>query len=361
MDVESAKGKLQRERKAHWTNITNKEEKRRVQNQVNKCVSRWRQKFHLITAEDYHLLISELQDMREGNTKTREGRPRRYRASGSKRRTSQRLTHKRQKSDTESSYDEDTSPVDFSEETIIVEDHTSQSPVTSQSSNSEHGVSNKTSTRSDSIPINPFDSCDSHTYSNIPLLFGESWHCSDDYDNLTALSGMFCSKEDHTGDSGIESFQQDVFSNSQMENNHAIINRPHTPPENEKDSHGSNNFPSESHQTTVEPSIHDSLQPVSGGHNEEVETWASKALPLPPEESDDRIQQEKRFDGTHLCVLMEVMKNQLKNERENNGIQGKFVSDTQPPLARRDSLATLVKNLIWVLDKKKGSKNLVNG
>ncbi|KAH8586355.1 hypothetical protein B0O99DRAFT_528827, partial [Bisporella sp. PMI_857] len=70
MSIEDAKSQLQREREAyvqaHLTDPKSKKLRRRIQNRINKYVSRWKTSFYLETTEDYHILACEIQDMREG-------------------------------------------------------------------------------------------------------------------------------------------------------------------------------------------------------------------------------------------------------------------------------------------------------
>ncbi|TVY15246.1 hypothetical protein LARI1_G008960 [Lachnellula arida] len=326
MNIEDAKSELQSEREAYVTYFVKKKKQpvRRVQNRINKCVSRWKTFFYLDTVEDYRILACKIQDMREGRAKRREGRPRRP-EDRSKRRTSQRLADKRRKPDADKSEEDSLfdSGIDFgfdhldtalpSEEDVNISTETSTSHPSVASSRDEfaHSLSNEIDSTSDSISSNLFDFCDSQTlsqYSNISSLADETWCHSDDMSDPASMSGMLYSGTNIAGDRWIGSLQQDICDGSSM--NFEWQGVP------------------ESHGPVIQPVIHHAIKSASNT-------------------AGNRMQQPKQIDEAQLCMLLMELKSQLHEGRRDT-IQTR-PTQSRRPLAERDDLAPLIEQCLTTL------------
>lgn len=323
MNIEDAKSELQSEREAYWAHLTDPM-RRRVQNRINKYVSRWNTSFYLDTAEDFHILACEIQDMRKGRGKRRVGRPRKPDNRG----TSQRLADQRCKPDADK-LEEDTlfgSGVDFgfdqldtalpSEEDVNISTETSTSHPSVASSGGEftHNLSNEIYSPPDSISSNIFDFCNSQTlsqYSNISSLTDETWCHSDDMSD-PAMSGML------SGANIAGSLQQDICDGISMnfdwQGDPPSFNGPHDVVGNGEHWNGSNNLVPESHGPFIQPVMHDPVKSTSRGIDGSIGllSW----LPSPNTDGNE-VQQAKRFDEVHLSMLMTELKSQLHKGRKD--------------------------------------------
>lgn len=369
MNIEDAKSELQSEREAYWAHLTDpklKALKRRVQNRINKYVSRWKTFFYLDTAEDYHILACEIQDMRVGRAKRREGRPRRP-EDRSKRRTSQRLADKRRKPDADNLEEDNLfdSGIDFgpdqldtalpSEEDVNIstETSTSHSSVTSSGGEFAHSLSNEIDSTPDSISSNLFDFCNSQTlsqYSNISSLADETWCHSDDMSDPASISGMLHSGTNIAGERWIGSLQQGICDGNSMnfewQGDPTSSNGSHNVTGIGEHWSGSNIFVPESHGPVIQPVIHDPMKFASGGIDGGVGLQSSIAL-LPPDTAGNGMQQPKRFDEAQLYKLMTELKSQLHGGRKDT-IQTRPVQRRRP-LAERDDLAPLIEQCLTTL------------
>jgi hypothetical protein len=368
MNIEDAKGELQSEREAYVTYFVEiiKQPVRRVQNRINKCVSRWKTFFYLDTVEDYQILTCKIRDMREGRAKRREGRPRRP-EDRSKRRTSQRLADKRRKPDAENleedslfdsgihfGFDQlDTARPSEEDVNISTETSTSHSSVASSRDESAHSLSNEINSTSYSISSNPFDFCSSQTLSqcsNISSLADETWCLSDDMSGPSSMSEMLHSGTNITGDGWIGSLQKDICDGNSMNfewqgdpPSFNGFNRSHDVSGFGEHWNGSNIVVPESHGPVIQPVIHHPTKSASGGIDGGVGLQSS-VLSLPPATAGNRMQQPKQIDEAQLYMLMMELKSQLHEGRRDT-IQ------TRPaqiigPLAERDDLAPLIEQCL---------------
>ncbi len=369
MNIEDAKSELQSEREAYWAHLTDpklKALKRRVQNRINKYVSRWKTFFYLDTAEDYHILACEIQDMRKGRAKRREGRPRRP-EDRSKRRTSQRLADRRRNPDADN-LEEDSvfdSGIDFgfdqldtalpSEEDVNIstETSTSHSSVASSGDEFAHTLSNEIDNTSDSISSNLFDFCNSQTlsqYSNISSLADETWCHSDGMSDPTSMSGMLHSGTNIAGDRWIGSLQQDICDGNSMnfewQGDPSSFIGSHDVSGIGEHWNGSNIFVPEPHGPVIQPVINHPIKSASGGIDGGVGLQSS--IPsLLPDTAGNGMQQPKRFDEAQLYMLMTELKSQLHEGRRDT-IQTRAAQGRRP-LAERDDLAPLIEQCLTTL------------
>ena len=367
MNIEDAKSELQSEREAYWAHLTDpklKALKRRVQNRINKYVSRWKTFFYLDMAEDYHILACEIQDMREGRAKRREGRPRRP-EDRSKRRTSQRLADKRRKPDADN-LEEDSlfdSGIDFgfdqldtalpSEEDVNISTETCTSHFSASSRDEfAHSLSNEIDSTPDSISSNLFDFCNSQTlsqHSNISSLADGTWCHSDDVSDPASMSGMLHSGTSIAGDKWTGSLQQDICEGNSMNfewlGDPLSFNGSHDISGTGEHWTGSNMFVPEFHGPVIQTIIHHPLKSASGGINGGVGLQAS--IPsLPPDTAGDGILQPKLFDEAQLYMLIMELKSQLHEGM--NTIQTRPAQDRRS-LAERDDLAPLIEQCLTTL------------
>jgi hypothetical protein len=371
MNIEDAKSQLQSEREAYVTYFVKKKKQpvRRVQNRINKCVSRWKTFFYLDTVEDYQILACKIQDMREGRAKRREGRPRRP-EDRSKRRTSQRLADKRRKPDAENleedslfdsgihfGFDQlDTALPSEEDVNISTETSTSHSSVASSRDEFAQSLSNEIDSTSDSISSNLFDFCNSQTlsqYSNISSLADETWCLSDDMSDPSSMSEMLHSGTNITGDGWIGSLQQDICDGSSMNfewqgdpPSFNVFNRSHDVSGFGEHWNGSNILVPESHGPVIQPVIHHPTKSASGGIDGGVGLQSS-ILSLPPDTAGNRMQQPKQIDEAQLYMLMMELKSQLHEGRRDT-IQTRPAQGRRP-LTERDDLAPLIEQCLNTL------------
>jgi hypothetical protein len=369
MNIEDAKSELQSEREAYWAHLTDpklKALKRRVQNRINKYVSRWKTFFYLDTAEDYHILACEIQDMREGRAKRREGRPRRP-EDRSKRRTSQRLADKRRKPDADNLEEHSLfdSGIDFgfdqldtalpSEEDVNISTETgiSHSSVASSRDEFAHSLSNEIDSTPDRISSNLFDFCNSQTlsqYSNISSLADETWCHSGDMSDPASISGMLHSGTNIEGDRWIGSLQQDICDGNSMnfewQGNSPSFNGSHDVSGIGEHWTGSNILVPESHAPVIQPVIHDPMKPASGWMDG-GDGLQSSIASLPPDTAGNGMQQPKRFDEAQLYTLMTELMSQLHEGRKDT-IQTRPAQGRRP-LGEWDDLAPLIEQCLTTL------------
>ncbi|KAM3064629.1 hypothetical protein ACMFMF_011884 [Clarireedia jacksonii] len=234
MGIEDARRKLQKEReayvRAHLADSTSKTLKRRVQNRINKYTSRWKTSFYLETAEDYRVLACEIQDMREGRAKEREGRPRRTNER-CQRPARKRLTEKRQKSEDVVNLEQEgvfhsvvVNDFDQLDNILPFEDAIPATDVTTSYSSITSGIDDfvlsisseidRTPNRTpDSFPSNFSKLYNSQTlsqYSNLPSLADATCYNSNEMIDPASMSALIYSEIIRAGDTWVEPLQNDI-------------------------------------------------------------------------------------------------------------------------------------------------------
>jgi hypothetical protein len=397
MSIEDAKSQLQREREAyvqaHLTDPRSKKLRRRIQNRINKYVSRWKTSFYLETTEDYYILACEIQDMREGRTKRREGRPRRP-DDRSKRRTSKRLADKHRKPEDVAASEEDnlfdsTIALDFaqfdnvppSEEEVNISTAatTSRSAVTSSGDEFLHSISNEVDRTPDTSSNSFFDLYNSQTlsqYSHLPSLADESWYYSDDMNDPASISGMLHSETNLAGDRWVRS-QHDLCDGNPMDvewqSDLASFCASHALSGNGDGWSGTNTFEPESNRSAAATNglamtprgsldLHDAIMSMSSNVDGCTQTQSSE-VPLPRDRVNGT-QQPREFDQTQLYIVAAELKSQLL-ERRKNAVPKGPVSTSRPPLGKPQDLAPLIEQCLSALRRRRPtphtSKDKTNG
>jgi hypothetical protein len=199
--------RLVENKEACWVHIEDVDERRKVQNRVNKATSRWKFDYHLETVQDYHILLSKVEAMRDdqpwrpqGRLKKLADRPKR-KIQRSKRRTSQRLAQQRRRPEDVELLDADSQNHDFQDEGLDQDPTFNQMAevadgipiaLVSDISSDEHSLifSNETDRRTEtdktteSIPgsfLNLSSTHDMSHFSNVDSLADE---CSYNLDNV---------------------------------------------------------------------------------------------------------------------------------------------------------------------------------